>query len=761
MIPTVFSHLSIGIIVVDPQFTIVDVNEAATKILGLQRDDLVGKKTNSSDWNLMFPEGGICPWESYPVNQTLMTGKPVREVTLGIPVPGKDQPAWLQISAEPVPGENGHPGMVVCSFDDITRVKNAELTIRDNEERYRLLIEQTGQILYDYDLRSGQIIWSGAIETITGASPEEFRSVNSEQWEAMIHPDDQDMASSVLYESMKSGNRYHMEYRLRKKSGEYLYVEDNGIFIRDSGEEVIRMLGTLKDVSDRRRSIEMIRDNEERFRSLIESARDVIFTLAPNGAVTSLNSIFETMTGWERQEWVGKPIINLFHPDDLPESMQLFTSALHGSSNILTEKRIRLRDGEYASCEVTIMPQIMRGQVVGVLGFIRDITHRKKMEDHLRQAQKMDSIGTLAGGIAHDFNNLLNIMVGNIHLLSQDAGLSEKGRKRLESISKAADRGTGLVRQLLTFAKKGDLLLEPINLNIIIQDLVKLLEETFPKNIAIRLELVNEIPILLADANQLHQVFLNLCVNARDAMPEGGTLTIGSQLVSKAAVDGKDATLNHDRYIEISVTDTGMGMDESTRQRIFEPFFTTKGSGKGTGLGLSVVFGILQNHRGHIAVTSSPGNGTRFSVYFPVPETLPESESGETAASEDTPGGTETILLVEDEWMIREIIASMLEEKGYTVLQAEDGQMAVETFTAQHAAIDLIVSDLEMPRLGGRDAFLQMKQIKPSQAAIVVSGFINPELRVELTKAGVKALIHKPFRPDNLLKIIRRILDSQ
>ncbi|MGA9408266.1 MAG: ATP-binding protein, partial [Bacteroidota bacterium] len=388
-----------------------------------------------------------------------------------------------------------------------------------------------------------------------------------------------------------------------------------------------------------------------------------------------------------------------------------------------------------------------------------DDTKQQLLEQQLIQAQKLESLGTLAGGIAHDFNNILGIIVGHATLIKRSGLDPEKQSQSIEAITTAAQRGAALVRQLLTFARKSDVIMHRIQLNDSIKEVASLLRETFPKIIDVSMKLQEKLPLILADSTQIHQVLLNLCVNARDAMPEGGKLAISTQTVEGTSIQSKFPKAKICNYVVVEVSDTGSGMDEETRLKIFEPFFTTKEPGKGTGLGLAVAFGIISLHYGFIDVASTPGRGTTFSLYFPVnvEEIEPFHIKGEMLG--ETPGGTETILLVEDEEMLRELAKMALKGKGYTVITATNGEEAIQIYKARKKEIALVLSDMGLPKLDGYSAFKELKEINPAIKFVIASGYIDPVQKSEILKSGVKEFIQKPYVPNDMLSKIRNVLD--
>ncbi|HUL42744.1 MAG TPA: ATP-binding protein, partial [Bacteroidota bacterium] len=418
------------------------------------------------------------------------------------------------------------------------------------------------------------------------------------------------------------------------------------------------------------------------------------------------------------------------------------------------------RDGSALPVEYSSSPIVDNGKIQGAVVAFMDVTERRMLQQQLMQTQKIESIGRLAGGIAHDFNNILTIIVGHASILKRLPPDSPKRPESVVAVEKAAQRGAGLVRQLLTFARKTDVMLESVRLNEVIAEVAKLINETFPKTIIIAMRLESNLPPIHADANQLHQVLVNLCVNARDAMPEGGTLSIGTSQVPLEKVRSKYSAASASEYVEISVTDSGTGMDEQTLNRIFEPFFTTKEVGKGTGLGLAVVFGIVETHKGFIGVESAVGKGTTFHLYFPVQSRTVEERAATEAELVDIPGGSETILVVEDEQMLRELLFGTLTGKGYNVLLAEDGQEMISQYVTHQERISLVISDMGLPKVGGYEAFKKIRSVDPSAKVVLASGYLEPNVKSEILRSGARDFIQKPYSPEEVLKKVREIIDT-
>jgi len=541
-----------------------------------------------------------------------------------------------------------------------------------------------------------------------------------------------------------------------------------------------------------------VRQSEERFRLIVESLQDyAVFMMNPEGRVTLWNRGAERMWGWGQQEVLGEPFARFYSADERdanPPDPALAQTIAHGRHE--EEGWRKRKDGSrfWANVVYTTV-QDDRGDLVGFSAVTRDLTDRKRAEDELQrlnagmqkhiaeqteelirtiaqrerlheellQAQKMESIGTLAGGIAHDFNNLLNVILGYVSLLEQSA-TSNQISASVDVIKETVTRGSSLVRQLLAVARKSETQFERTEINGLLQGLQALLQETFPKTIDVFVRLEPNLPAVMADPNQIHQAMLNLCLNSRDAMPEGGELLLKTGTIRGSELRRRFQEAREEQYVRITVTDTGHGLDKSIKNRVFEPFFTTKSQGQGSGLGLSVVYGIVTNHRGFIDMASEPGHGTTFDIYLPLPSDattlVPAAATGEEKKTEQIAANGATILFVEDEAHQLNLMQKHLAAEGYRVLTARDGGEAVQTYLRHKQEIDLVVLDLGLPKLNGWEAYKMMKQAAPNVKAIFATGFISPEIEAHLQTEDSSAVITKPYSPDDMSKKIAAFLQK-
>lgn len=511
------------------------------------------------------------------------------------------------------------------------------------------------------------------------------------------------------------------------------------------------------DETERRRAEDAARQGEAVQRAITETARDCIFCKDRAFRYTFINPTMAKLLQCRPEDVLGKTAAEVFGPDAAPVIAEVDEPVLRGE---VTEAVRSLEVRGEARTFHTIQTPLRDGDaIIGICGIVRDVTERQRLEEQLHHTQKMNAIGQLAGGIAHDFNNQLGGMMGYAELLLRRLD-DEVMRGYAEKILFAGQRSADLTGQLLAFARKGHYQSVPVDLHEAIEEVVSLLRHSIDKRIAIRQDLEASPPCTCGDPNQILNALLNLGLNGRDAMAEGGELRFATAAVelSGAACQMATGALAPGAYVRVSVTDSGCGMDTGCRSRLFEPFFTTKPKGKGTGMGLAAVYGTMQSHRGGIDVQSEPGYGSTFSLYFPLHahpvESVEDTEPGSCAE-----GAGETILVADDEAIIRDMLDEVLREAGYTVVLCRDGREALAYFREHHAAVALVILDMVMPEMNGRDAYRAMREIAPDARVILVSGYsIDREAQAMLDE-GALAHVQKPFRQDVVLDAVRTALD--
>jgi PAS domain S-box-containing protein len=508
------------------------------------------------------------------------------------------------------------------------------------------------------------------------------------------------------------------------------------------------------------RSQALLRQSEERYRTLLEGVHDVVFALAPDGVIAALSPAFETMTGWMPQRWLGAPFEQLVHPDDIPLVFELIARVIRGESRPTNRFRIRTSKGDHRLVEVAATPELREGQVVGILGVARDVTERLNLEQQLRQAQKMEAVGRLAGGVAHDFNNILTAITGYADLLLEDLPAGDTRRPDVDEIRKAAERAAGLTRQLLAFSRQQVMQVQALDLNALVVESERMLGRLLGEDIQVATALAPDLGAVKADPGQLEQVIMNLAVNARDAMPEGGKLTFETANVELDELYSREHfPAGPGSYVMLAVSDTGVGMSEDTQAHLFEPFFTTKEKGKGTGLGLATVYGIVKQTGGFIWVYTELGLGSTFKIYLPRADESPQPRWA--APSVGPADGTETVLVAEDEAAVRAVARQALARHGYTVLEAPTAEAALDVASRHSGTIHLLLTDVVMPGMGGRDLARRLTALRPDIRTIYMSGYTEDAItRHGVLEPGL-VYVQKPFGPEALARRVREVLDAR
>ena len=570
-----------------------------------------------------------------------------------------------------------------------------------------------------------------------------------------------------IRDALSAGAPLLIELLNYRKDGTEYWVELSLVPVPDAAGICAHWVMIQRDISGRKRAEEALRQSEELFRGIFENAAAGVTLTDALGRFVAVNPAFAALLGRSPDELVGRSPGDFTDPADWADQWPVHQDMLSGArDNYQYRKRYVRADGSEVWTELSVAAvRDQNGAFLYGLGVTVDLTDRLRLEEHLRQAQRMESVGQLAGGIAHDFNNLLTGVLGNLALIDLPAG--DPNRARVATAERAANRAAELTRKLLGFARKNQLMVAAVRVEDVVTEVVDILRHTFDPRIEIAVEL-NDRDRVSADATLLNQALMNLCLNARDAMPEGGRLSIRTETVTvatEAAATNPDARPGS--FVRLTVEDTGSGMPAEVRARVFEPFFTTKPVGHGTGLGLAMVHGIVRQHHGWLACDSAPGRGTRFEVYLPVAGPPAGGSVGvrrvatERRLPADTtmppPGGagSHTILLVDDEELIRELGRSVLESAGYRVLEAGDGADAIEVFRREHEGITLVVLDLMMPRVSGRDTFHAMTAIAPDVRVLFSSGYSTDDLS-DVT--GSLGMLAKPYRPNELLAAVRSAL---
>jgi two-component system cell cycle sensor histidine kinase/response regulator CckA len=653
-----------------------------------------------------------------------------------------------------------NPMRLVTKVAQLIERKQAEEKIREGEERYRAVAETATDVIITID-ESGKILFvNRSVERVFGY---EVTEVIDKQVTVLLRDQKGVGLNVALNKYVKTGekalNWEAVELVGLHKNGQEIPMELSlGEFVRNGRRF---LTGIARDISERKRAEQELRKSEERYRDLVENARDIIYTHDLKGNYTSINKACEQLAGYTREEALKMNLMDTIAPEYRETARKMITRKLAGEIETIYDLEILTKQGDRVAFEVSTRLIYQNGAPVGVQGIARDVTERKQLEARLRQSQKLEAVGQLAGGVAHDFNNLLTVILGYSEIMLRRIDQSTPLRHNLLEIKKAAERASTLTRQLLAFSRKQVLKPKVIDLNTVVADMGKMLLRLIGEDVELVTDLKPSLARVKADPGQIEQVLLNLAVNARDAMPRGGTLIIKTEnVLMDDELVRKYVSVNAGAHVMLTVSDTGHGMDAETQARVFEPFFTTKESGKGTGLGLATVYGIVKQSGGNIWLHSELGKGTIFKIFLPrVDDTAADQET--IVQQEPVPRGKEKILVVEDEEQVLRIIREVLEGQGYTVLSASNGEEALELATDHGAEIRLLLTDVVMPQMSGRELAERLITMLPELKCLYMSGYTDDAIVRHGLQEDTLNFIQKPFDSVSVARKVREVLDSQ
>jgi two-component system, cell cycle sensor histidine kinase and response regulator CckA len=617
---------------------------------------------------------------------------------------------------------------------------------------------------WQWNIRTDEARWSDETFRLFGVARGALRE-HRIAFIDLVHADDKARVNQALTDAVSGTAEYDLEYRIQRPDGAERVIHAQAEVLRDETGKPTLMRGTVHDVTERRKAEDALRRANQQVRMLADNLHETVLAYDMDRRLIFVNPAVESLTGYSVEELRRENLICWIHPADRERMMAAWEGLFQGRFFTDIEYRLITKDGRQKWAEATWGPLLDdAGRQVGVQGSERDITVRKRaeaeqarLEEQLQQAQKMESIGRLAGGVAHDFNNLLTVINGYSQLALDELGAGDPLRATLAEIQKAGERAAGLTRQLLAFSRKQVLQPRMLDLNRVVEEMRPMLERLVGEAVEVRVELNAESGTVHADPHQLEQVIMNLSVNARDAMPDGGRLLIETSGVER----DESYVRSHPedragRYVMLAVSDSGTGMDEETRRRIFEPFFTTKGAGKGTGLGLSMVQGIVAQSGGYINVYSEPGHGTTLKIYLPA---LAEA-AADPGKPADVPalGGKETVLVVEDQVEVRNYAVAVLKAYGYCVVQAENAGEALLLCERERGRIHLVLTDVVMPNLGGGELAARLRKMRPGIKVLFMSGYTDNVIVHHGALEEGAEFIQKPFSPKELASKVRAVL---
>jgi len=653
----------------------------------------------------------------------------------------------------------------LAEFEEVeAERKRVEEALRESEERYRSIFEQAADSIVLVDAETGALVeFNDRAYEILGYTGEEFEKMKTPDFEVIESAEE---VAKHIEKIVKEGTDT-FETKHRTKSGEIRDVQVSSRAISVGGRDFVQSI--WRDITERKRAERVLRESEEKYHSIFETAANLIISVNEEGIIVDCNSRIREVLGYEQDEITGQPMAKIIHPDYLAKGQDSLMEILTKGFSYNKEYKMVRKDG--ALIDVSINSARLRdekGEFVRTICIIHDITERKRMEEEkeraqvqLLQAQRMNAIGILVSGVAHEFNNLLGAIQGYAELAMMQVDEADPLHTDLQKIVRIAERGGNLIDQLLLYGRKHPMEPTLLNLNRTVGHLLEMVNRLIGEDIAINIDLEPDLWTVRADEVSIEQVIMNLVINAREAMPKGGKLAIKTENVT---LDEDDCEVIPEarpgKFVCLSVADTGVGMDEEIMQHIFEPFFTTKEVGKGAGLGLSVVYGIVKQHEGWIDVHSEPGQGSMFQIYLPALTIKPEDEIEETIRLQDLQGSGERILLVEDEEDVRGFLTRALGENGYIVLGAANAKEAIDIFEREKGEFHLVFTDVVLPDLDGLQLVDQLLSRNPQLGVLLSSGYTDDRSQWPVIRERGFPFLQKPYALARLLQATRDAMES-
>jgi len=729
-------------------FTVMSWNPAAVRIFGFTEAEIVG-----TPFSRLLPNG--MAEEPHTAWTRLSDGDDTaHHISENLTRDGRTIVcSWTRTS---LIDPNGEAVGVLAMAEDITEQRRAQAALLQSRSRQRELLDQLPHCIFRLDLNDRYTDANAATCRFFGLP--EAQIVGKSAEELGIPPEIASEWRAQNARTRETGLSQTVEQTTMTSTGPRTYRATTSP-VRDLKGAIVGVSGLSIDTTE----LKAAEASANRLLHAVQQLDEVVFTTDRDGVITYVNPAFTQVYGYTREETLGKTPRILKSGEIQPSQyVSLWTELLAGRS-VRGEYRNRRQDGSFVDVMASASPVFDdSGKISGFIAVQNDATpqkraaeERQRFDERIGHLARMESLGTLAGGIAHDFNNILSIILTHTSLLDRRSGDPAVVARVTSTVRQAVERGAGLARQILTFARRAEIKAEPVNITQLIMELGSMISETFPRTIAISLDLDPDLPIVRADGGQIHQALLNLCVNARDAMPSGGELTIQARVESHDSMKRRFVDARPENYVAIMVRDTGTGIDEETRKRMFEPFFTTKEKGKGTGLGLALVYGVVNNHCGLIDVCSRLGEGTEFGLYLPL---APCAAATASSAPLRAVGGTERVLVIEDEPMLLDSVSAQLREHGYIVGTAGNGAKALEMVQGADGVPDAVIMDLGMPMMSAQNLIQGIRAVSIAVPVIAMTGYLDPEVHAGILSAGVSRIIAKPFEITELLAELRAIL---
>jgi len=754
---SILEVLGDGFVVFDEEFRVTKVNPAALRYDGRQAEEIVGKTH----------------WEAWPTS----AGSPLEvayrrclaeqvQVTFERRYLGSGKDRWLELRVCPVPGG------IVSFYRDINERKASEEALRASEERFRALVEAVPHQVWEAG-PDGSVEWSnGRFPEYLGVTLEELASG---AWRHIVHPDDYPAVVQAWGQALQDGTIFECELRLKRaRDRTYRWFLSKAVPVHDQAGNVIRWIGTNTDIDDQKMAAEeLVHLNARLERRVEESTRDrdrlwylstdLMLVADFEGRIVTANPAWSRMLDWKNGDLIRSSVLDFIHPEDRNEAHMAVRRLSRDLTTFSVHNRLRHRDGSYRWIAWTAVADEHFIHAIG-----RDITAEeeaaqalRQAEEALRQSQKMEAVGQLTGGIAHDFNNLLTGVIGSLDLIQTRIAQGRTGEigRYIDAAMTSANRAASLTHRLLAFSRRQPLDPKPVDANSLVASMGELFRRTTRETIRVELRAGKDLWLTLCDPNQLESSLLNLVINARDAMPDGGAVVIETANVElDYAYAATQQDVEPGQYVLLSVSDTGTGMSEDVLARVFEPFFTTKPMGQGTGLGLSMVYGFVRQSGGHVRISSGSGRGTTVRIFLPryLGDAEPQNLSvGNVPAAR--PKAHESVLVVEDECVVRDLIVEMLDEQGYRVLQAEDGPTGLAILQSGQP-IDLLLTDVGLPGLNGRQLADASRAERPDLKVLFMTGYVESNLLSAGFLGPGMEVIAKPFTLEALAARIEGII---
>jgi len=754
---SILDSFAVNIAVLDKDGIIIAVNKAWTLFaaenaspevrsteVGINYLDVVGEKIGP------YAQVGEAAYRGI---QAVLEGL-LPEFSLEYPCHTPTKPRWFLLHVVALLEESAEAAII--SHLDITPLKQAEIKRLDNADQFQGLANHLHQVFWIKDAVDTRTLYvSPAFEKIW-CRPCQSIYDDHRSFLDTIHPDDRDYIYAIMANQSQTGG-YDEKYRILRPDGEIRWIWARDYAVRDDEGRIKQFVGIAEDITE----LKATENERARLAAIVECSEDAIISETLEGIIISWNQGAERLYGYTAEEIIGQPILVLYIPEDYQEYRQIMEKIRKGEPMASHETVRRRKDGTKINVSLAISPiEIRNGELVGASNVSHDITRVKQLEQQFRQSQKLEAIGRLAGGVAHDFNNLLTVIYGYTQIMLDTVSPGNSQEDMLQEIKKAGERAASLTRQLLSFSRNQVLEPKVLDINALVTESEKMLMRLVGEDVDLASVLNPNLGRVETDPRQVEQVLMNLVINARDAMPQGGKLTIETD---NAVLDQTYCQLHKEvkpgSYVMLAVHDSGCGMDEHTKAHLFEPFFTTKESGKGTGLGLAMIHGFIKQSGGHILVESEVGLGSTIKVYLPEVQKALRSSGKLPPIIEKMPRGTETILLVEDDGAVRMFARQVLQACGYTILEAASGQEAIQLIEQHRDQVHILVSDVVMPGICGREVAEQVHALEPAIKVLFISGYTDDAMLRHGILTSEVAFLQKPFTPSELALKVRKVLD--